>query len=346
LGASPTSAKAATRSPSALSTATPSTSVAIGSGSWQWQNPQPNANTLAAISCHPTSDCFVAGELTPVQREVTINTTAATCSHPFIEFWLQPPGGSWTLVQPYTSGLSSFTWDTVGKPAGSYEISVWAVEGYGGNYYVYDAYTTFAHLLTSTPCTAVSVSYSPTPPSNIGTPVTVTGTASGCPNPRYQFWFLPPGGSWTLVQGYSTSATYNWSTAGRAPGSYLFSVWARDASSSASYDAYDSSHSYTLTVTPCTSVSLSYSPASPASAGTPVTVTGTASGCPNPRYEFWYLPPGGTWTLVEAYSPSATYNWNTTGKAPGSYLFSVWARDASSSASYDTYDSSHYFMLS
>ena len=98
-------------------------------------------------------------------------------------------------------------------------------------------------------------------------------------------------------------------------------------------------------MTPCTAVSVSYAPASPSSVGTPVTVTGTASGCPNARYQFWFLPPGGTWTLVQAYSASATYNWNTAGKTPGTYLFSVWARDASSSASYDAYDSTHYFTL-
>jgi len=294
--------------------------------------------TAVTANSNPTSSA-------PAGTTVTINATAATCSHPFIEFWLQPPGGSWTLVQPYTSGLSSFTWDTSGKPAGSYEISVWAVEGYGGNYGVYDAYVTFAYSLTTTKCTAVAVSYSPPSPSSAGTPVAGTGTASGCPNPRYEFWFLPPGGSWTLVEGYSPSVTYNWTTAGKAAGTYLFSVWVRDASSSAGYDAFNSSQSYTLTLTTCTSVSVSYAPASPSVAGTTITVTGTASGCPNPRYEFWFLPPGGSWRLVQGYSAGATFTWNSGGWGPGIYLFSVWARDASSSAGYDAYNSRQSYTL-
>jgi len=298
---------------------------------------QPAPCTGMSASVSPASPAAVG-------TAVSVTGAATGCPNPRYEFWLLPPGGGWTLVQGYSTS-AVFNWDTTGKAVGTYLFSVWARDASSAaSYDAYDS-THYYTLNLAPPCTAVSVSYSPATPANVGTPVTVTGAASGCPNPRYQFWYLPPGGTWTMVQSYSPGATYSWNTSGRAPGTYLFSVWARDASSSAGYDAYDSSHSYTLTVTPCTSVSLSYSPASPASAGTPVTVTGTASGCPNPRYEFWYLPPGGTWTLVEAYSPSPTYSWTTTGKAPGSYLFSVWARDASSSASYDAYDSSHYFTL-
>jgi hypothetical protein len=65
----------------------------------------------------------------------------------------------------------------------------------------------------------------------VGTTVTITGAATGCPNPRYEFFVLPPGGSWTLLQGYSASPILTWSTGGRAAGSYRFSVWARDAGS-------------------------------------------------------------------------------------------------------------------
>jgi len=57
-----------------------------------------------------------------------------------------------------------------------------------------------------------------------------------------------------------------------------------------------------------------------------------ASGCSNPLYQFWILAPGSsTWTIVQAYSTSATFNWNTTALAAGTYRFSVWVRDATSS---------------
>jgi hypothetical protein len=86
----------------------------------------------------------------------------------------------------------------------------------------------------------------------VGTTVTITGAATGCPNPRYEFFVLPPGGSWMLLQGYTANATLTWSTAGKPPGSFRFSVWARDASSGGvngsppnTYDSF-SAFDYTL----------------------------------------------------------------------------------------------------
>jgi hypothetical protein len=95
--------------------------------------------------------------------------------------------------------------------------------------------------------------------------------------------------------------------------------------------------SFNLTVNVCPSVTASAAPASPQTPGTPVTITAVASGCPNPRYQFWILPPGGSWTIAQPYSSTAAYNWNTTGLAAGTYSYSVWVRDASSAASYDSF---------
>jgi spore germination protein YaaH len=184
-------------------------------------------------------------------------------------------------------------------------------------------------------CAGVSVSQVPASPQATGAQIRVTGAASGCPNPLYEFWILPPGGSWALAQAYSSSPTFNWTTSGLPAGSYRFSVWARDASSPGTfgnspnrYDAF-SAFQYLLTHG-CSAMSASASPASTASVGTPVSITGSATGCSNPLYEFWILPPGGPWVLAQAYSSSPTFNWTTSGLPAGSYRFSVWARDASS----------------
>ena len=138
-----------------------------------------------------------------------------------------------------------------------------------------------------------------------------------------------------IGQPYSSSATFAWNTTPPA-GTYRYSVWVRDASSSAAYDGYFPGAVYTLTTTPCTSVTASAAPASPQAAGTVITITASASGCANPRYEIWILPPGGTWTIVQPYSSTATFTWQTT-PATGTYRYSVWVHDASSSATYDTY---------
>src|SRR5260370_41403317 len=78
------------------------------------------------------------------------------------------------------------------------------------------------------------------------------------------------------------------------------------------------------------------SPPSPPPAGTQIRITGGASGCSNPLYEFWILYPGGPWVLAQAYSSSPTFNWTTSGQPAGSYRISVWARDASSPGTFGT----------
>src|SRR5439155_5886526 len=181
-----------------------------------------------------------------------------------------------------------------------------------------------AYTLTTTPCASVNASAAPASPQDAGTIVTITASATGCPNPRYEFWIMAPGGSWTIAGAYSSTATFNWNTTPPA-GIYHFSVWVRDASSAASYDTYFPGTAYTLTTTPCTSVTASAAPASPQAAGTTVTITASASGCPSPRYEFWIQTPGSsTWTIAQAYSGSATFSWTTAGLPPGIYRYSVW----------------------
>jgi hypothetical protein len=81
--------------------------------------------------------------------------------------------------------------------------------------------------------------------------------------------------------------------------------------------------------------------------------TAQAAGCPHPLYQFWVLPPGGTaYQLGQAYSSNATFTWDTSGKAGGTYVFSTWVRDASSAGTsgnqfgrWDAYNSSNYVLV-
>jgi len=210
-------------------------------------------------------------------------------------------------------------------------------------------------------CTSLAVSTSPPSPSSMGTTVTVTAQASGCPNPSplYRFALMPPGASsYQQAQAYSTSPTFSWNTAGLVPGSYRFSVWARDANSSGLFgnsdgrwDTYNNDTTYSLTS--CSSLSVSVAPPSPLEVGNTVTLTAHANGCSNPVYHFSLMAPGASsYVLVQDYSSSATFTWNTTGLAPGTYRFSVWARDANSSGFFgnsdgrwDTYNNDTTYSL-
>src|SRR6266566_3511578 len=263
---------------------------------------------------------------------VTITASSSGCPDPLYEFWTLAPGGSWKVAQAYSSS-GTFTWNT-SPPAGTYYYSVWVRDASSAS--TYDSYVPgTAYVLTSTACSSVSASAAPASPQAAGTAVTISATAAGCPNPRFQFWIQPPGGSWAVAQAYSNSSIFNWNTSGS--GVYHYSVWVRDASSSSSYDAYFPGTAYTVTSTACTAVSASASPASPQTAGTAVTISAASSGCPHPLYQFWIQPPGGAWAVAQAYSGSATFSWNTTGRPAGVYHYSVWVRDAASANSYDAY---------
>ena len=274
---------------------------------------------------------------------VTVTAGATGCPKPLFEFWILAPGSTWKIAQAYSS-TGTYNWTTTGLQSGLYRVSVWVRDASSSA--GYDAFVPGAsYTLTPTPCTSVTASTSPPSPQAAGATVTISATASGCPNPRYQFWIQAPGHSWTIVRAYSTGASFTWNTTPPA-GTYHYSVWVRDASSTTGYDTYFPGATYTLTTTPCTSVSASAAPAPPQASGTPVTITASASGCSNPRYEFWVQAPGGSWSVVQAYSSNATFNWNTSGLSSGAYRYSVWVRDASSAGSYDAFAPGTAYSLS
>src|SRR5216683_3622962 len=225
---------------------------------------------------------------------ITFSANTTTCPSPLFRFLVQTPAPdlAWTVMQDYSTS-KTFRWQPSG-PGGQYRIEIDARDS--TRPVQWDQYAVVPFTINV--CTGAALSPSVPSPQAAGTQVVWTGSAgaTNCPNPVYQFWMLAPGSTWTIVQPYSATPTYNWNTAGK-PGTFPVSA----------------------------------APTSPAAAGTAVTWTPAASGCPNPQYQFWILAPGsGAWTVAQAYSTSAAFNWNTTAKAIGAYAFSVWVRDTSS----------------
>lgn len=289
-------------------------------------------------ACTASTTTLSATSPQPIGVQVTVSAVATGCANPTFEFWLRAPSGAWTLAQPYSSA-SMFTWKTAGSISGTYRISVWARAV--GSVSSYDTFSAFDYTLTPA-CTALSVTPSPANGAPAGSPVTLTAAASGCPNPQYELWVLPPGGGWALVRPYAPSSTFTWRSAAGAAGSYRFSVWTRDATSSNPYDAF-SAFQYSLTPV-CSAVTVGTVPSAATAAGNNVTLTASAAGCPNPQYEFWLLPPAGTWTLLQGYGAASTFKWSSAG-AGGAYRFSVWVRDATSTNSYDAFNAFGYTVI-
>jgi hypothetical protein len=183
-------------------------------------------------------------------------------------------------------------------------------------------------------CASVGESAAPTSPQPSGTQVTFTASASGCPNPLYEFWARWQGyNSWQLLQSYSSTSTYHWNSTGAAAGTEYIGVWVKDSSSpTAGFDA-NLSIPYSVTTPSCASVSVSAAPTSIThGSGSHVTITASASGCtdPNPQYQFWMRTTTTGWQLVQPYTSSASYDWNSTGAPVTTVYFGVWAKDANS----------------
>ncbi len=210
-------------------------------------------------------------------------------------------------------------------------VGFWTLN-YGGG--ATELWTTIRNHFVA--CTSTDVAVSQASPQLSGVQVQLAATTQNCSSPRLAFYVLPPGGSWQLLQAYSSNPSYTWKTLGKPAGTYWLSIWAWAygtpgiyGTPGAVYDSYKAIE-YELTTQPCTAITASASPAT-ALMGTAVAVTGSATGCPSPNYQVEMLPPrSSTWGIVQPYSPSATYNWNTTGSVPGTYHFIVKARDNSS----------------
>jgi len=298
-------------------------------------------NPLAAT----TGVTLTPSPASPQTAGATVGFTAAgsggTGSYQY-QFWVLPPGGSWSLKQDYSS-TATWSWSTTSLAAGTYQVCVWVrtagTTPVNGDTYKIVSYT--INPLAAT--TGVTLTPSPASPQTVGATVGFTAAGSGgTGNYEYQFWVLPPGGNWTSVRAYSSTATWTWNTTGGIAGTYQVCVWARTAGTSpaAGYDTYKII-SYVFNPIPATTgVTLTPSPASPQTVGATVVFTAAGSGgTGNYEYQFWVLPPGGTWTSVRDYSSTATWSWNTTGGIAGTYQICVWARTAGTTpaAGYDTY---------
>lgn len=153
-----------------------------------------------------------------------------------------------------------------------------------------------------------------------GSTIVFTAASDGCLNPLFEFWVQYPNGKWYQKQGWSSSAGFTWDTTGLTPGTYTVHAWA--GRSTAAWDSYGSA---TVTLTGCTSASLSPATVSQPAGSIVAFTAGSGGGCPTPVYEYWVQYPNGSWNLKQGWTSSSTFNWDTTGLAPGTYTVHAWA---------------------
>ena len=199
-------------------------------------------------------------------------------------------------------------------------------------------------LVTIPPASAVTLTPSVASPATIGASVTFNAAASGGSGSyQYKFLLRAPGGTLNTARDYSSAASWSWNTTGLVAGSYQVVVYARNVGSTKNYETYRSL-SYGL-ATPASAVTLTPSVASPAKIGTMVTFNSVASGGSGKyQYRYYLRAPGGALNLVRDYSATASWSWNTSGLAVGTYQVVVYARNVGSTKSYETYKSLSYSL--
>src|SRR5207249_10718646 len=100
----------------------------------------------------------------------------------------------------------------------------------------------------------------------------------GCSGAEYRF-ILWNGSSWSIVQEWSASPTFNWTTTGLPAGGYVMEVWTRVGSVGGLQAYTDVGYTLTSSSNPCTAVSVVADPRSQERRVGKVCWTGSAGAC-------------------------------------------------------------------
>ncbi len=232
--------------------------------------------------------------------------------------------GYWTLFQDYSSS-ATFVWDT-SSFNGEYQIRVAARNADSQDMAVIS--DLIYHTVNSAgAATAVTLSANYDSPINAGTLVTLVAAATGgSGNYEYRFEYLGSDGYWTLLQDYSSSATFVWDTSSYN-GEYQIRAAARNAGSQDMAVISDLIYQTVNSSVSATAVTLSANHDSPISAGSLVTLAAAATGGSG-NYEYLFEQyHDGQWTVIRDFSTSSTFTWDTTSEN-GFYILRAHARNA------------------
>jgi hypothetical protein len=180
--------------------------------------------------------------------------------------------------------------------------------------------------------------------------MSVTWTANvpgGTPPLQYQFSVWRSGVGWSLGRDFSPSNTFTWTAP--ADGTYVVQLLVRNGGTVMGYDGYTNSGYFNIASNaPARFVSVSANVLLPAHGGTSITWTALASGGTAGPLQFQFArlnQATGVWSVVQPYSTSSQFTWNTSLSDVGDYLIQVWVRSAGSAAGYEDWGTTGYFSL-
>jgi hypothetical protein len=307
--------------------------------------------TFQMVSWTACQGASITSDKTTPQQSGTIVTftgaaTPGYCLTTQYQWWVQPPGGGWMVAKPYNLS-STFAWNTGTLAVGTYQVVLWVRQN--GSTATEEAYSITSYVLSApAPCSNAGLSADKPSPQTEGTIITWTASSTGCSQPQYLFFVNGEDAIWRPVFGWN-GPVFAWNTAGLPPGrDYNVDVWARQNGSSAEYETFKMTfYSYTLLsqVPTCAHPQLTPDKASPQKAGTTIVFTASSSGCPRPQYRFFVSEQAtlGVWYPVQDWD-GPTFTWHTSGLAPDTYQFDVWARQTGVDVPWESYKLIDYVL--
>jgi hypothetical protein len=167
---------------------------------------------------------------------ITWSATATGGTAPLqYKFWLNA-GGAWIVLRDY-SPLSTVTWTPTAP--GSYTAQVWVRSSGSSVGYEDWRSTGFITVGPSSTAFVADLSADVSFPAMVTRPMTWTARAGGGTAPlQYKFWRYKESVGWSIVQEYSTNATYTWTPVAGEEGTYALQVWVRSSGSAATYEGW------------------------------------------------------------------------------------------------------------
>jgi hypothetical protein len=190
----------------------------------------------ATLAAAPSGSADVGGTV-----QFTVTPSCAGGDNPQWQLYmLAPGGGGWTLLQDWQPTASAVNWSTTGVATGAYSFEAHIESSLGEA--SYDTSVDLGYTVNSASnCSAVSGSVSPAG-AVAGSPVTISASATCTAGAEaaYRFWVQPMGGTWAIIQDYSSnsSATFVGSD-GSASDYYRFEIDTHaNGNGNSSYDSW------------------------------------------------------------------------------------------------------------